>query len=126
MSDSNVELIRRQYELWNEGNFDAAFAPLAEDVVAIGHPQLPDPGPVHGRQAVRAWMEGMLEPWDELAVDLEELTERDDQVFARVRFRGRGRGSGAEVVSGLDTHVWTLRGGEVTAIRWHQGTVDIT
>ena len=121
---ADVDVIRRMYELWTEGDRDAAFALLDADVVAFGHPNLPDPGPVHGREAVREWMRGLLEAWDVLLVDVEQLIEAGDNVVVLFQLRGRGRGSGVEVSSGHDAHVWTLRDGKVVAVRWYQGTAD--
>jgi ketosteroid isomerase-like protein len=124
VEDDNVALIRRAYELWNEGDLDAMFALLAPDVVAIGHPEFPDPGPVRGREPVKSWMKSLIEAWDEVLVDVEQVIGAGDRVVVLFRVRGRGRGSGVEVTSGQDAHIWTLQDGMAVAFKWYQGTTD--
>ncbi len=124
MEDENVALIRRGYERWNEGDLGGVFALFDPDVVAIGHPQLPDPGPARGSADVKLWMESLLEAWEKVHVDVQQLIGAGDRVVALFQVRGRGRGSGVEVVSGLDAHVWTLEDGRVVEVRWYQGTAD--
>jgi ketosteroid isomerase-like protein len=124
VTEDKVDVVRRLYALWNEGDLDEAVGYLDPEVVAIGHPELPDPGPVHGRDAVGDWVDGLLEAWDEVAIDVEQVIDAGDQVVAVFHVSGRGKGSGVEVRSGRDAHVWTFRGEKVIGLRWYQGTVD--
>jgi ketosteroid isomerase-like protein len=125
MSQENVEVVRRVYELWNRGDLDAAVEMLDQHVVWNAYVHLPDSRPRHGAGEVQQWADEFAEAWGEIQVNIETLEEvGDDLVLALVRMTGRGRGSGAAVESGLDGHVWTVRGGKVAAVRMYQGVPD--
>jgi hypothetical protein len=57
-----------------------------------------------------------------LDIEVTELIEAGDQVVALVRFHGRGKGSGVQVEGGVDAHAWTVRNGQITAVKLHRGT----
>jgi ketosteroid isomerase-like protein len=123
MAQENVELVRRVYERWNGGDFDAAAELLDPEVRWDGYSHLPESGTREGIDEVRSWTDAFREAWGEVRVEVEELVEiDDDSVLAFVRVTARGRGSGALVVSGLDGHIWTVRDGRVVAVRMFQGT----
>jgi ketosteroid isomerase-like protein len=124
MSAANVELVRRLYEAWNVDGLEPVRAALDREVEVLGHPTLPEPGPIRGREDVIAWLERMLDAWEELSVHVEQVIDAGDRVVALVRLSGRGKGSGVPVRGGLDAHVWTLRDGKVVAGRWYQGTAE--
>jgi len=96
-----VEKARRGFEAFNRGDFDALVALLHEEVVA----EVPEPfaaadlyrGPEGFAKMLREWSE----PWDEVTVDVHELFEEGDAVFAPSTQHGRGRGSG--VVTSMPT-----------------------
>ena len=125
MSQENVELVRRVYELWNRGDLHAAVEMLDQHVVWNAYVHLPDSRPRHGVPEVQQWAGEFAEAWGEIQVQIKRLEEvGDDLVLALVRMTGRGRGSGAAVESGVDGHVWTVRDRKVAAVRMYQGTED--
>jgi ketosteroid isomerase-like protein len=125
MSQENVELVRRVYELWNRGDLDAAVEMLDQHVVWNAYAHLPDSRPRHGVHEVQQWAREFAQAWGEIQAHIERLEEvGDDLVLALVRMTGRGRGSGAAVESGVDGHVWTVRDRKVAAVRMYQGTED--
>jgi ketosteroid isomerase-like protein len=125
MSQENVELVRRVYELWNRGDLDAAVEMLDQHVVWNAYAHLPDSRPRHGVHEVQQWASEFAQAWGEIQAHIERLEEvGDDLVLALVRMTGRGRGSGAAVESGVDGHVWTVRDRKVAAVRMYQGTED--
>jgi ketosteroid isomerase-like protein len=101
-----VEMARRGFEAFNLGEFDAIGELLHEDVVA----ELPEPfatadvyrGPEGFARMLREWSE----PWGELKIDVHELIEEGDAVYAPSTQHGRGRESG--VVTSMPT-VFLLR-----------------
>jgi len=121
VSRENVEIVRRGYRAWNAGETDEIVEALSPKVEWRGHSQLPEPGPVHGREAVGGWIQRLTEAWSELSAEPVEFVDSGDSVVVLVRMAGRGRGSGVEVHGGLDVHVWTLDGGRVTRFRMYQG-----
>jgi ketosteroid isomerase-like protein len=125
MSQENVEVVRRMYELWNRGEFDAAVEMLDQHVVWNAYVHLPDSRTRHGAGEVQQWAGEFAEAWGEIQVHIEGLEEvRHDMVLALVRMMGRGRGSGAAVESGVDGHVWTVCDGKVAAVRMYQGAEE--
>jgi ketosteroid isomerase-like protein len=124
MSHDDVESLRRGYEAGNRGDLTAVLEVMDPEIEWWGHPQLPEPGPLQGREQVGRWLEETRDALSELEVDVEEMIDMGDRVVALVRFSGRGKGSGAPVRGGLDAHVWTMRGGKAVAFRWYQGTAQ--
>ena len=123
MSQENVELVTRMYDLWNRGDIDGATEMFDREVVWHGYTHLPDSGRRDGVDAVRAWVTDFAGAWGEIRVSIERLVEiGDDAVLALVRMSGRGRDSGVPVTSGLDGHLWTIRAGKVVAVRMYQGS----
>lgn len=52
---------------------------------------------VYGLEGVRRFVEGFLEPWEWVQLDVREVVEVDEEtVFVAVHVRGRGKGSGVE------------------------------
>lgn len=123
MSRDNVELVRRYYEDWNRGDTDAVIAAFAPDVEWHGHPRLPEPGPYTRRADVERWMAQFQEAWGELSAHPLELIDAGDSVVALVHMKGRGRGSGVEVEGGVDVHLMTFGGEDITFFRTYPGDV---
>ena len=93
MSQENVEAARRTMEAYRRGDYDAAAAYLAPDVVwSVGQER-----PAHGPAAVREMWKRWDHEWDELDTVIEEAIDAGDKVLVAVRYRGRGRVSGVEV-----------------------------
>jgi ketosteroid isomerase-like protein len=121
VSRENLELVRRLYAAWSSGDIAGATSAFADDVEWHGHPRLPEPGPYRTRAEVERWMTQFREAWGELSADPVELIDSGDSVVALVHMSGRGRGSGVEVRGGVDVHVMTFKGGEVSYFRIYPG-----
>jgi ketosteroid isomerase-like protein len=116
MSQENIEIIRRGYELFAAGEIEAVASLFAENV------ELPDAGGlgiVDTAPGTRRGPEGFLrgtddarEAFDEFRVDPEEFIDAGEAVVVPVRISGRGRASGAKQEARL-VHVWTLSDGKV-------------
>lgn len=122
MPSANAELIRRGYEAWNRGDVEGVLTFLDPEIEWHGYTHLPESGALADREEVRAWLERFLDAWEQLDIDVTELIEAGDKVVALVRFRGRGKGSGVQVEGGVDAHVWTVRNGQIAAVKLYQGT----
>jgi ketosteroid isomerase-like protein len=125
MPESNVEIVRRAYEAWNRGDFDAAAEVLDPQIEWQMPSNIPDAGTYRGPDEDRRRLEEFLEAWDEFTVDVEELIDEGDRVIARIRYGGLGSGSGIEVRgASADTHVWTLRDGRAIRLEMRGGTEE--
>ena len=108
MSQENVELARGCLEAYRRGDYDAATACMAPDIVwAVGQ-ELPAYGPAAVREMWVRWESD----WEELETIGEEFIDAGENVVVAVRYRGRGRGSGIEV-DDLWFEVHTFRDGRL-------------
>jgi ketosteroid isomerase-like protein len=99
MPGSNVEVVRAAFASWNEGDWDGALREAVDDVV-IDNSMVAGEyrGVHHGRDEAIRMFERFMEPWDSADMELVELVEAGDRVFARVTGHYVGRG-GIEVVA---------------------------
>ena len=104
-------MVRRAVEAYRRGDVDAALADV--------HPEVAwnpfEEAPMHGVEAVRAYLTRWESDWEELETTPEEFIDAGDQVVAVVHFRGRGRGSGIEV-DARSYSVHTVRDGKTVAM----------
>jgi ketosteroid isomerase-like protein len=117
MSQENVELVRRAYEVFNEGGPEAVISAgiwSPEIVFDLSPSDIPGLGVYRGHDEVRAFFEDWFGafPFEECEVEIDELVDHGDQVIAVHRQRGLGAHSGvaAELEQGI---ILTLRDGEV-------------
>jgi ketosteroid isomerase-like protein len=110
MSQENVEAVRTALDAMARGGLDAFSEYWTDD---IDHRAIEgavdDRGPMHGKEAVRSYVQDWLDTFDEFAVDPLELIDAGaDQVVGVLRISGRAKQSGIE--SGLTyAAVYTLR-----------------
>ena len=107
MSQENVERVRNSLDAYRRGDYAAASACLAPDVVWEVGQELP----AHGPAAVRDMWERWDSEWEELETVAEEILDAGDNVVLAIHYRGRGRVSGVEVNDRL-FEVHTYRDGE--------------
>lgn len=107
MSQENVERVRNSLAAYRRGDYAAASACLAPDVVWEVGQELP----AHGPAAVRDLWKRWDSEWEDLETVADEILDAGDSVVLAVRYRGRGRGSGVEVNDRL-FEVHTFRDGE--------------
>ncbi len=88
MSQENVEIVRRFYEAFGEGDIDAATAVFAADVRMTD----PDLGTVEGLQAFRHYLEGLKAPLPDAGAIVERIYEAGDTVIVEGRFTGTNTG----------------------------------
>ncbi len=121
MSQENVELVRRAYELFNEGGPEAVISAgvwSPELVYDFSPSEIPGLGVYRGYGEVRAFFEedwfGAF-PFGEWEVVLDELVDHGDQVIATHRQRGLGASSGAATAL-EQVLIVTLRDGAVVRV----------
>src|SRR5262245_57721106 len=114
MSQENVEIVRAAIAAYNRGDLDALAEYWTDDIdYRAVEGALDDRGPMHGKDAVRAYMQDWLDTFDGLNVDpLEVVDAGGDQVVAVLRFGGRAKQSGVETDLTFAT-VHTLREGKI-------------
>ena len=114
MSQENVEIVRDAAVAFNRGDLDAWFEYLADDIdYRAAEGALDDRGPMHGKDAVRAYMQDWLDMFDDLRSEPVELIDAgEDRVIAVVRISGRAKLSGVETDLTYAA-LYTIRDGKV-------------
>jgi ketosteroid isomerase-like protein len=102
MSQENIDKLRRGYESFNRGEFDAAVALMHRDVEFF--PQ-GDQAPYRGAEKLRAWMEP--DAFEMQLFEPRAFTVAGNKVLVEQHTKARGAGSGIEYEAGSWV-VWTF------------------
>ncbi len=125
MSEENVEMTRRGFELWNiamgagdEETRRSALGEMVEQYHADAELDfgrtLPDFAPTRGREAMISWTEGVREVLGAVRVEALEYIDAGDAVVARVRIEAQGAASGASTGAEF-VYLFRFRAQQVTA-----------
>jgi ketosteroid isomerase-like protein len=137
MSEENVEIVRRFYEVaaatyasieviqeaHEKGDFGeflpAAEAILSSDVVvrALEDSDFPDTGTGewHGHEGFMQFAAGQTEGFGEMSIEPQEFIDAGDKVVVPMEFGGRARHTGIEVKFAF-VHLLTIRDGKVARL----------
>ena len=117
MSQANVEVVRVAYEALAREGLDRFMEHFTDDVeyrVLVGALD-GDLAPLHGQDAVRAWLQDWIDMFDGFYQRLTELIDAGGvTVFTAERYGGRARLSGVEADSANWT-VFTIRDGKIAS-----------
>src|SRR5688572_4335562 len=86
MSQENVEIVRRQFEAWTEGDFEKWSEDWDPDVVVIAPEGWPDGEVNRGIDEWRRQAERLRETWAQARVEIDELRPVENGVLARIRY----------------------------------------
>jgi hypothetical protein len=90
MSDANVELVRRIYDIWSRE--ESARELIAEDVEYVNPSYAVEPGSRRGRKSFAV----VRDTYEDFNVKVERFVDTDgDDVVVLGRYTASGRGSGA-------------------------------
>ena len=127
MSQENVELVRRGYELFAEGNLESVTDLISDEA------ELPDGGGLGvgdtaagTRRGPDGFLQGSqdaLDAFEDYRVEPQEFIDAGDAVVVPVRISGRGRGSGATLEVRL-VHLWVLRDGKAIRNEIYRTTAE--
>ena len=114
MSQENVEVVKVAYEAFARGGLDRYMEHFTDDVVYRAVEDAPDePGPIHGKDAVRAWLQDWIDMFDGFRMEPVELIDAGgDTVVAVERFGGHAKLSGVETDQ-IIGDVITIRNGKI-------------
>ncbi|HMJ95924.1 MAG TPA: nuclear transport factor 2 family protein [Thermoleophilaceae bacterium] len=98
MSEANIEVVRRLFELYASGGMEGVLEVMDDDIEIVIPPEVSaEPDTYRGHEGVRryfAGFEGMLE---DIRYEAFEFISEGDLVLAVSRLAGRGVSSGVEV-----------------------------
>ena len=122
MSQENVEIVTVAYEAFAREGLDQFMGHFTDDVeyhVLAGANELIH-GPIHGKDALRAWLQDWTDMFDGFWMRLVELIDAGGiTVFTAERYGGRARLSGIETDAANWT-VFTLRDGKIAGGREYE------
>jgi ketosteroid isomerase-like protein len=118
MSRENVEVVRSAYEALARDGLDRFIDHFTDDVdyrAIVGAPD--DIGPIHGKPALRTWLQDWMDTFDGFTMELLKLVDAGgNTVVALERFGGRAKRSGVETDQVIGD-VFTIRGGRIATGR---------
>lgn len=118
MPEELLELTRRGYEAWNDGDLEWFRENMAEDVEILTLTEFfPDADPVyHGFEGWKKFWPIFRDAWSSIDVRLERVEAVGEcEVYVHVTFEGVGRESGVAVELPL-VHWLTFRDGKLTRL----------
>jgi ketosteroid isomerase-like protein len=118
MSQENVELVRRGFARWNEGDYDFFFSSSTPDVELLSRFGSLTGEPYRGHEGVRAWLADIQHAFERFDLWLDEVRDLGDDVLALGGIRMRSRGSGLEMKEPMGW-VFEFRDGRVARMRFY-------
>src|SRR5688500_10109696 len=116
MSHENVEVVRRIYDAYLSGNYDAAFAEI-DPAVEFDGTARPEGGVYHGHEGVAEALRTWTGTWEVWRLEVVEIIDAGEKVVVVERQSGRGRGSGVPLAQ-LTATVFEFRAGKVARMTW--------
>ena len=113
MAEEDVELIRRTYAAYAEGDMATAGSAYSEDTRWDVSRFRPDEKAFEGVDDLAESLGSWRETWTEHSFSLEEIHDAGERVVTVIRESGRGRSSGAPVEVRYGQLV-TVREGKIT------------
>jgi ketosteroid isomerase-like protein len=111
MSEENVELVRKSIDAVNRGDLDAWMSFLSPDVVWESQTIRGVTPVFRGRAEARAWLEQFRELFEEIHLEIEQITALgDERVLSGYTEIGRGAGSGAPTEQKVWSILWVAEG----------------
>ena len=116
MPEENVELVRRLFSRWEQGDFGTAeFFDPGVTYIRVGGEGVGAPGSFHSIDemwtAIAEWLRG----WEGFRVEADQFIDLGDRVLVLGRVSARGRRSGVDV-NQQNGHIFTIDDGKV--VRW--------
>ena len=97
MGPRDEELVRRAFEHWNRGEWEAALENIDPDVEwRTATPLLDLPQVSHGHDSVRAFWQTWSSSWTNIRIEAEEFIPAGDELLVLVRWRATSQ-AGIEV-----------------------------
>ncbi len=119
MSKENLEIARRAFTAFSDGDVAASLQDMDPDVVL--HVHQAGQGVYRGHEGVVKSLVDWTEDFDDFKVVPEEFLDNGDYVVVRTRQTGRGKSSGAPI-EGLAWFVCQMREGKT--VRMHVFTTE--
>ena len=114
MSQENVEIVRRVYEVVEARGVEGLLDFATDDVVWISDRRFPGGGRQNGKENVRRWLR-TLWIYDEVSIDVDQVIDLNDRALAITRFHGVS--VDAPPVDWLWCHLFAFRGRLISQVQ---------
>src|SRR3977135_4184451 len=94
MAEGDPERLRRGYEAFNAGGVRAILEDLDPDIRIQERGTVPDRASYHGREGVKKFFDVIVEAFDDLKYEVEDVIDKGANVIVVLRQTVRGRSSG--------------------------------
>jgi ketosteroid isomerase-like protein len=115
MTQENVEVARRGFATWEQGDFGAHLRLIHEDVVCCRVAPLINPKTYHGLDGYLEFASDWIEPYEVFEFQPSEYIDAGDRVVVEVPVQGRLAGSD-HAMKGMFWFLFTLHDGKVVRI----------
>ena len=115
--NDNVELVRRFYAAFNEGDLDRLMALCGESVEYVNPPDAAETGTRRGQPAFRRALGRLSAGFEDFQIEVQTITPIGDQVVVVTKSSGRGRASGIPF-SVSQSHILQVRAGRIVSFKW--------
>jgi ketosteroid isomerase-like protein len=118
-SKKNVDLLRRFYEHFNQGDLDAVLELCAPEVEVYKDPEVVEMVSAftpRGQERVAQYLRGWLDSWSQYRARPEQFLESGEEVAVLVHLRARGRGSQFEIEEDM-ADVFSVRDEKIVRLR---------
>ncbi len=117
MSRENLEIVRRGWNAWLQGDLPGLFRTFDPEIVwDTSHFRDWPEAAYRGTEGVQRFLKEWLDVWDDYEVSLYDvIAAPDGRVVSLFRHRGKGRGSGIPMDMPM-AQIATLRDGKVTRL----------
>jgi ketosteroid isomerase-like protein len=115
MAEGDPERLRRGYEAFNAGGVRAILEDLDPDIRIQERGTVPDRASYHGREGVKKFFDVIVEAFDDLKYEVEDVIDKGANVIVVLRQTVRGRSSGIRM-EGRTVHLWEMRNGRPIAL----------
>jgi ketosteroid isomerase-like protein len=103
MSQENVEIVRRCYELWRDRDWSAVPEVLDPEFELDLSRNVFNPNVYHGRGGLERYVGEVDDVWDDFRAAPTEFIDAGDNVVTAVTVRGKGKGSGVDAQAHPDS-----------------------
>jgi len=119
MSRENVDVVRKVYAAWTEGNLDALLQVCDPEVELLTSGSFPDLAPSYrGHRGVEEFWEATRAPWDWFQPDVKRMVEGENCAAVAVTVRARGKDSGVNTDM-EQNHAMRFRDGRAVMVSFH-------
>jgi ketosteroid isomerase-like protein len=112
------QLVRRGFELWNNGDFDSLHEIFHPDLEIDATSRVLNPARYRGIAGFEQLTRETFDVWEEWSIEPTMFVWNANRVLVETRITARGKGSGIRLAETYYS-IWTIEDGKGTAMELH-------